>query len=289
MLQQQLEEIRNNNYILDNTLNIDSLSSNMLEQIGDTDSYLRDKLIYSTFFHLIKKEYLSHTQLQKLLLESIGEKYLLYKIHSDDEDAVFTRAFTTLLIALIIDADTNHNFLSQTDISNVKDQLILYMNNEHDFRGYVQKHGWAHSIAHASDTFEALVNSPKLETLYYEEILQTLLNKVCVHSIYYKYEEDERIVYPIVAMLQNGLKEEALILALRDLVAQLPVQKQTLHIESYEFLYGNIKSFLRSLFSDCASFLYAKKQNAKLKNCYKNFQNIIKKRRPLKKCLLLFH
>lgn len=248
MLQQQLEEIRNNNYILDNTLNIDSLSSNMLEQIGDTDSYLRDKLIYSTSFHLIKKEYLSHTQLQKLLLESIGEKYLLYKIHSDDEDAVFTRAFTTLLIALIIDADTNHNFLSQTDISNVKDQLILYMNNEHDFRGYVQKHGWAHSIAHASDTFEALVNSPKLETLYYQEILQTLLNKVCVHSIYYKYEEDERIVYPIVAMLQNGLKEEALILALRDLVAQLPVQKQTLHIESYEFLYGNIKSFLRSLF-----------------------------------------
>ncbi|GAB6491664.1 hypothetical protein OA45_02302 [Bacillus sp. UMTAT18] len=248
MLQQQLEEIRNNNYMLDNKVNIDSLSSNMLEHIGVTDSYLRDKLIYSTFYHLIKKEYLSHTQLQKLLLESISEKYLLYKIHSADEDAVFTRAFTTLLIALIIDADTNHNFLSQTDISNVKDQLILYMNNEHDFRGYVQNHGWAHSIAHASDTFEALVRSPKLETLHYEEILQTLLNKVCVHSIYYKYEEDERLVYPIVAMLQNGLKEEALISALRDLVAQLPVQKQTLHIESYEFLYGNIKSFLRSLF-----------------------------------------
>ncbi|PIE95139.1 hypothetical protein CO726_10635 [Bacillus fungorum] len=248
MLQQHLEEIRNNNYVINDVPNIDSLSFSMLKHIGDTDSYLRDKLIYSTFYHLIKKEYISHTQLQKLLLESIGEKYLLYKIHSDDEDAVFTRAFTTLLIALIIDADTNHNFLSQTDISNVKDQLILYMNNEHDFRGYVQDHGWAHSIAHASDTFEALVHSPKLETLYYEEILQTLLNKVCVHSIYYKYEEDERIVYPIISMLQNGLKEEVLILALQDLVAQLPVQKQTLHIKSYEFLYGNIKSFLRSLF-----------------------------------------
>ncbi|PFL20831.1 hypothetical protein COJ07_13730 [Bacillus cereus] len=248
MLQQQLEEIRNNNYILDNTLNIDSLSSNMLEQIGVTDSYLRDKLIYSIFYHLIKQDYISHTHLQKLLLESISEKYLFYKIHSDDEDAVFTRAFTTLLIALIIDADTKYNFLLQTDISNVKDQLILYMNKEHDFRGYVQDHGWAHSIAHASDTFEALVHSPKLETLHYEEILQTLLNKVCVHSVYYKYEEDERLVYPIVSMLQNGLKEEVLIAALHDLVAQLPVQKQTLHIKSYEYLYGNIKSFLRSLF-----------------------------------------
>ena len=64
MLQQQLEELRNNNYIIDNTLHIDSLSSSMLEHIGVTDSYLRDKLIYSTFYHLIKKDYLSHTQLQ---------------------------------------------------------------------------------------------------------------------------------------------------------------------------------------------------------------------------------
>ncbi|PFO94038.1 DUF2785 domain-containing protein [Bacillus cereus] len=247
MLQQQLEEIRNNHYVMD-TINMDSLISNMLKHIGVTDSYLRDQLICSTFYHLIKKDYLSHTQLQKLLLESISDKYLLYKIHSDDEDAVFTRAFTTLLIALIIDADTNHNFLSQADLLHVKDRLVLYMNNEHDFRGYVQDHGWAHSIAHASDTFEALVRSPKLETLYYEEILQTLLNKVCVHSIYYKYEEDERLVYPIVAMLQNGLKEEVLLLALHELVAQLPVKKQTLHTESYEYLYGNIKSFLRSLF-----------------------------------------
>ena len=239
--------------------NIDSLSSSMLQHIGVTDSYLRDKLIYSTFYHLIKKDYISHTHLQKLLSESISEKYLFYKIHSDKDDTVFTRAFTTLLIALIIDADTNHNFLSQTDILNVKDKLILYMNKEQDFRGYVQDQGWAHSIAHASDTFEALVNNPKLETSHYEEILQTLLNKVCVHSIYYKYEEDERIVYPIVVMLQNGLEEEILILALRDLVAQLQVQKPTLHIDSYEFLYGNIKSFLRSLFFKLRTMSICKK------------------------------
>lgn len=259
MLQQQLEEIRTNNYIMANTIHIDSLSSSMLQHIGVTDSYLRDKLIYSTFYHLIKKDYISHTHLQKLLSESISDNYLFYKIHSGDDDAVFTRAFTTLLIALIIDADTNHNFLSQTDISNVKDKLILYMNKEHDLRGYVQERGWAHSVAHASDTFEALVNNPKLETLHHEEILQTLLNKVCVHSIYYKYEEDERIVYPIVAMLQNGLEEEVLILALHNLVAQLQVQKPTLHIKSYEFLYGNIKSFLRSLFFKLRTMSICKK------------------------------
>ena len=145
------------------------------------------------------------------------------------------------------------------------------MNNEHDFRGYVQDHGWAHSIAHASDTFEALVRSPKLETLYYGEILQTLLNKVCVHSIYYKYE-DERLVYPIVSMLQNGLKEEALILALHNLVAQLPVQKQTLQIKSYEYLYGNIKSFLRSLFFRLRTLSICKETECEIEKLLQNFK-----------------
>ena len=49
MLQQQLEELRNNNYVMDNTINMDSLNSKTLKHIGVTDSYLRDKLIYSTF------------------------------------------------------------------------------------------------------------------------------------------------------------------------------------------------------------------------------------------------
>ncbi len=122
------------------------------------------------------------------------------------------------------------------------------MNQEHDFRGYVNDCGWAHSIAHVSDTFEALAKNPKLEAEHYPEILQTLLEKVSVHTMYYKYEEDERIVYPIVAMLQNGLNEKELITALHSLVNQMQVQKSALSIVAYMTLYGNIKSFLRSLF-----------------------------------------
>jgi len=60
-------------------------------------------------------------------------------------------------------------------------------------------------------------------------------------------------------MLQNCLEEEVLILALHNLVAQLQVQKPTLHIKSYEFLYGNIKSFLRSLFFKLRTMSICKK------------------------------
>ncbi|MDM5190294.1 DUF2785 domain-containing protein [Bacillus sp. DX4.1] len=247
-LQQQLEELRANHYAIDSAIDIDNLSSNMLQHIGASDGYLRDKLIYTTFWHLIANDHIAHMQLQQLLSQSVSKQYLFYKIHTDDTDAVFTRSFTTLLIALILNADTKHNFLAQSDILEVKDKLVLYMNQEHDFRGYVNDRGWAHSIAHVSDTFDELVKNPKLEASYYPEILQTLLAKVNVHTIYYKYEEDERIVYPIVAMLQNGLDEKELITSLHSLVHQMQVQKTELSIVPYETLYGNVKSFLRSLF-----------------------------------------
>ncbi|MBC6975454.1 DUF2785 domain-containing protein [Bacillus sp. Xin] len=247
-LQKQLEEIKANHYVIDPTIDIDNLSSTMLQHIGVPDGYLRDKLIYTTFFHLIKNDLIPNTQLQQLLSQSISEQYLFYKINIDDKDAVFTRAFTTLLIALILSAVTKHNFLSESDILKVKDKLILYMKQEHDFRGYVNGQGWAHSIAHVSDTFDKLIKNPKLETEHYQEILQTLLEKINVHTLYYKYEEDERIVYPIVAMLQNGLEEKELIASLHSLVNQMQSQKTKLSIILYETLYGNVQSFLRSLF-----------------------------------------
>ncbi|CAI8954319.1 MULTISPECIES: DUF2785 domain-containing protein [Bacillus] len=271
-LQKQLEEIKANHYAIDSTVDIHDLSSKMLQYIGVPDGYLRDKLIYTTFYHLITNDHITHRHLQKLLSQSISEQYLFYKINTDDTDAVFTRSFTTLLIALIINADTKHNFLSQSDILDVKDKLMLYMDQEHDFRGYVNDQGWAHSIAHVSDTFDELVQNPKLEASYYPEILQTLLEKINVHTMYYKYEEDERIITPIIAMLKNGLVEKELISALHSLVNQLQVQKPELPIEPYEALYGNIKSLLRSLFFRLRTLSICKETENEVENLLKELR-----------------
>ncbi|MBO1625317.1 DUF2785 domain-containing protein [Bacillus arachidis] len=271
-LQKQLEEIKANHYTIDSTIDIDKLISKMLQHIGTPDSYLRDTLIYTTFFHLITNDHITHTQLSQLLSQSINEQYLFYKITTDDKDAVFTRSFTTLLIALIIYADTKHNFLSPSDILDVKDKLIIYMNQEHDFRGYVSEQGWAHSIAHVSDTFDELVNNPKLETTYYPEIMQTLLKKVSVHTTHYNYEEDERIVTPIIAMLKNGLNKKELISSLHSLVNQMEVQKTKLSTAPYEALYRNIKSFLRSLFFRLRTNSICKETEIEIENLLKRFR-----------------
>jgi hypothetical protein len=95
----------------------------MMEHIGSTDPELRDKLIYSSFFRLINK--LNHEKLIELLELSLSDSFLFKGIGENGTDTVFTRSFTSLLIALILYRDNQDDFLPQRTILKVKmgDQL----------------------------------------------------------------------------------------------------------------------------------------------------------------------
>lgn len=248
MLQQLLETIQKNGYVLPQNIDLNQLSIHMLEHIGTLDGYLRDQLIYSTFSHLISRDYFLEAQLEKLLMLTLEEKYLYYGITSDNANSVFTRSFTTLLIALILCADNKTNFLTQETIVTVKEKLVDYMNMEIDLRGYVQPYGWAHSIAHASDAFDALIHNPKLAPQYYEELAHCLLNKIFVYSIVYHFDEDERIITPLLSMVSLGFSQKQLFDTIRAKLNLLPLYKTRLPINEYCNLCSNVKTFLRSLY-----------------------------------------
>lgn len=248
MLQQLLETIQKNGYLLPQNIDLNQLSIHMLEHIGTLDGYLRDQLIYSTFSHLISRDYFLEAHLEKLLMLTLEEKYLYYGITSDNTNSVFTRSFTTLLIALILCADNKTNFLTEETIITVKEKLVDYMNMEIDLRGYVQPYGWAHSIAHASDAFDALIHNPKLAPQFYEELTHCLLNKIFVYSIVYHFDEDERIITPLLSMVSLGFSQKQLLETIRAKLNLLPIYKSRLPINEYCNLCSNVKTFLRSLY-----------------------------------------
>ncbi|MGP4081138.1 DUF2785 domain-containing protein [Pseudalkalibacillus sp. R45] len=218
----------------------------MINHIGSTDAELRDQLIYTTFYQLI---------LEKNLL-GIGEK---------GTDTVFTRSFSTLLIALILHKDNAENFLSVDTLIYIKEKLIQYITLEKDVRGYVSDRGWAHSIAHVADTFDELIRSPKISEYVYPEILPPLLNKVFVSESVYVHNEDERILTPILEMLDNGLDVKKIEEWLQELQINLEDQKRKLACDKYWFLVFNIKTFLKTFYIKINS-----------DNQYESIQNSIK-------------
>lgn len=240
-----LQEIKNGERTWDDESKVIIVKS-MIKHIGSTDGELRDQLIYSSFYRLIfEKNHLEHELLSELLDTCLND--LLFKgIGENGTDTVFTRAFTTLLIALILYRDNKDNFLSEGMVFNIKDKLIHYINLERDLRGFVSEKGWAHSIAHVADTFDELVKNPKISHGFYLEILNSLWNKIFVSSSVYVHDEDERILMPIIEMLNNGLEAQEIETLLQNIPIKLNIQKEQLEKEKYWFLVFNCKIFLKS-------------------------------------------
>ncbi|MEK5148162.1 DUF2785 domain-containing protein [Psychrobacillus sp. FSL K6-4615] len=218
----------------------------MIEHIGSSDGELRDQLIYSWFYHLIIKKNLLDQDLLKELLEVALKDLLLKGIGDKDTDTVFTRSFTTLLIALILSRDNEDDFLSQDVILQVKNKIVDYINLEKDLRGYIPYKGWAHSVAHVADTLDELIKSKKVDEKYFGEILNALWDKVLVSTTVYIHEEEERILVPILEMLERGLEIKEIQSLLQQIPDELHKQKMLVSEEEYWYLYANCKSFLKS-------------------------------------------
>ncbi|MEK7015804.1 DUF2785 domain-containing protein [Bacillus sp. FSL R9-9410] len=247
-LQKQLELIQQNDYSQMQHIDINELTTNMLQHIGTTDSYIRYQLIYNCFSHFIQYELLLDDQLKLLLHTCLSDEYLYFDIHSPYTDGVFTRSYTVSLIALILQFSNSHYFLTEEDVTEIKQKLITYTNLETDFRGYIEDQGWAHCIAHVSDAFNEIIQNSYITFECYEEMIHCLLNKIFTPADIYHNNEDERVVTPLVSMVYHDFAQEDLISIIHKKVQRLPQIRKRLSLNEYCILCANIKTFLRTLF-----------------------------------------
>src|SRR5699024_2773366 len=152
-----------------------SLISKMIEDIGTTDSELRDELIYTTFGHMIViTELLNPKQLNHLLNICIDDQHLFYGLGERGSDSVFLRSFSVLLFVLILNVDRRDSCLSESEIKHVKERLFTYVRNEKDVRGYVDRKGWAHALAHAADALGEIAKHPYIKENELLELLEVI-------------------------------------------------------------------------------------------------------------------
>ncbi|WP_050616056.1 DUF2785 domain-containing protein [Bacillus testis] len=234
------------------TLDQSQILSYMMNEIGSPDSELRDKLIYRVFCQLILNNHLSEEMLISLLQESLSDHKLLYGLGGNGDDSVFTRSFSSLLIALILYMDRKHLFLPSALLNHVQDTLIQYLEGEKDVRGYVENKGWAHSIAHAADAFNEMVLHPSCNRTRYPEMAKSLFHAFFIQHSLFQHDEELRIALPLVNMLERGLQPDVLLMLTSSIPEQLKHKEPVLPPNQYWHLHGNGKSLLYTLHFNCS-------------------------------------
>ncbi|MGD6856717.1 DUF2785 domain-containing protein [Bacillus infantis] len=182
------------------------LAEAMLEVIGTSDPYLRDHLIYANFARLIGEGRFSHAMLEEILAVCLDDSHLFFHLGAEGDDSVFTRSFSSLVLALVIQKDAEKRFLSAQTVQYTYGKTLEYMKEEKDLRGCVEEKGWAHSMAHAADLLNELVRHP---VIFSSEQLLLQGMDVIFHCVsrndgVYTDDEPERLIFPLTAIMEKS-------------------------------------------------------------------------------------
>ena len=228
---------------ISNMENLEQLLTYMLDHIGHPDPYIRDTLIYSGFCELILNDQLTDSQLTRIATTCYDDEHLFFNLGEPQSDAVLTRSFSALAIQLVLSKDCDNRFLSQELAMHVLTKSIDYLKFEHDYRGYIEHKGWAHSVAHGSDLLARAVSHPLFSEVATVNAVLTIVEKCLCTDYAYIDEEDKRMLAVIDALLDQGLTEADLLHWLE----KLSKVHYDEHLKHYR-VHWNIKKFMLSLY-----------------------------------------
>ncbi len=244
---QQLEVVKENDYQLNKDQSIQELLEAMLSHIGDSNAYLRDQLILRTFIHWIEfKRMLTNEQIGDLINRLLSDDYAFYMIEQDDDLSALRRSFSILVLDPILCLHQETNNLTTEQLSKISSGLLRFVDQEVNYTGYHQQYGWVHSLGHAFDALNQLLNCPGAQKSYCNELLRVLKKKILDGDMPLSAEEDERIVN----LLYYDMIEEKLI-STTELSDWLLSLLEVTSIEDKAKRFNarfNIKNIIRSLY-----------------------------------------
>ncbi|ATP41561.1 hypothetical protein CSE16_16825 [Solibacillus sp. R5-41] len=179
----------------------------MLDNIGHPDSYIRDNLIYQAFCFVIHEDKIDTNMTEHILETCLDENHLYFNLNqSKKDDSVLVRSFSALVIALILYKDASQQKISKTLVTNALNKSVEYMQQEFDYRGYIDGKGWAHSVAHGSDLLSNVIAHPLCCESLHTKCLD-IIRKCLITDYAYIDEEDERLLNVIDKLLKKGMSD----------------------------------------------------------------------------------
>ncbi len=180
-----------------------ALANGLLECLGDPDSALRDGIAYEALTQWLRAGDFDADALRALrdrLQAMLGE---------DDADG-FRKPFAVLVLSEVARTDRIAPWMTPVERAAMVDQAAAYVESVSDYRGFDDKEGWRHGIAHGSDWLMQLAMSPALERAQTDRILAAVAKQAVPESAHaYVFGEPGRLARPLLYIAKRGLYSEA--------------------------------------------------------------------------------
>jgi hypothetical protein len=174
----------------------DALARALTACLGDPDPSLRDGIAFEAYSHWLRARQLSNETM--LWLADDLERRL-----TAPEGAGFERPFAALVLSEVARADRIEAYMTPEQRTRLVDAAVAYFTSVRDYRGFDDREGWRHRVAHGSDVLLQLGLNPALGRPELTRMRDAIGAQLAPAGHSYTYGESERMTRPLIFIAQR--------------------------------------------------------------------------------------
>lgn len=223
-----------------------TLLGELSTMLGSPDPALRDDIAYSVLANWIYRQRIVPVD-ERLRLLRTWEENLKAGVGERGTEGVVRRSFSALSLGVLAILDNEAPYLGREVYARLLTSGLTYLKDEQDVRGFDERLGWLHSVAHTADLLKFLARNPHLQTAEQALVLTAIADKLAAVPTPLVHGEDERLARAVLSIVARPDFDETGFTAW--LAAMAPVRRTTAPSLTTLAIDQNRKNLLVSLFT----------------------------------------
>lgn len=180
-----------------------TLAEGLLACLGDSDPMLRDGIAYEALAQWLRAGDFDAAELRKL-------RDALYGMLDGGDAEGFRRPFAALVLSEIARTDRIRPWMTPAEREAMVGRAAAYLSSVRDYRGFDDRQGWRHGVAHGADWLMQLSLNPALGRGQFDPILAAVASQAVPESAHaYAFGEPERLARPVIFIASRGVYSAA--------------------------------------------------------------------------------
>ena len=180
-----------------------ALAEGLVHCLADRDPAIRDGIAYEALAQWMRAGAIDVDGLR-------GLRDRLYAALDGGDGAGFRKPFAALMLSEVARTDRIQPWMSVQERAAMVEAAAAYLGSVRDYRGFDEKEGWRHGVAHGADWLMQLSLNPALDRAQLDRILAAVAQQVVPEAAHaYVFGEPGRLARPILYAARRGLHSQA--------------------------------------------------------------------------------
>lgn len=239
-----LKELKQKKWELNGDAKRQQLALALLPCLASPNPHLRDEIAFEALSFWMRNKLLDTAtvrQIAQRLLAQIADTQA-------SPNADFGKPFAALTLAEVVRVDRLQAFMTEQERSNMVNAAAQYLSTVKDYRGFDEKEGWRHGVAHGADWMLQLALNPNVKPEQHQTILQSLATQINNEQHFYIYGEPERLMAPVFFLALRSPLDDAAWQTWFEQLMQGSSNAAPMNTQANLARRHNLKAFLQALY-----------------------------------------